>query len=163
DNANASLGGSCRDVAGNQGAASAALRYDATPPTIGLLAVKAGKRSAELHWRVSPDTRSVELARSPGRKGAAETLAYAGPGAAAPSPAPTGMGLPRTPPGAASRPLPLVRLARLRAALRGPLRPAAGRQLIRREALEPSAPHPAPAVYSPASRRNRADRVRSIA
>ena len=83
DNANASLGGSCRDVAGNQGAASAALRYDATPPTIGLLAVKAGKRSAELHWRVSPDTRSVELARSPGRKGAAETLVYAGPGAAA--------------------------------------------------------------------------------
>ena len=83
DNANASLGGSCRDVAGNQGAASAALRYDATPPTIGLLAVKAGKRSAELHWRVSPDTRSVELARSPGQKGAAETLVYAGPGAAA--------------------------------------------------------------------------------
>ena len=83
DDANASVGGSCRDVAGNQGAAGAALRYDATAPTIGLLVVKAGKRSAELHWQVSPDTQLVELARSPGRKGAAETLVYAGPSEAA--------------------------------------------------------------------------------
>src|SRR2546425_11943322 len=41
---------------------------------------------------------------------------------ALPSPAPTRLGLPRTPPAAASRPLPLVRLARLRAALRRSLR-----------------------------------------
>jgi len=83
DNPSAAVSGTCQDNAGNVGNAVFSFKYDATPPTIGLLAVKAGKRSAELHWRVSPDTRSVELARSPGRKGAAETLVYAGPGAAA--------------------------------------------------------------------------------
>jgi hypothetical protein len=82
DDPNASVGGSCRDIAGNQRTAGVALKYDAAAPTIGLLVVKAGKRSAELHWRVSPDTRLVELARSPGRKGAAETIVYAGPGTA---------------------------------------------------------------------------------
>src|SRR5439155_26142806 len=83
DNPSAAVSGTCQDNAGNVGNAVFSFKYDATPPTIGLLAVKAGKRSAELHWRVSPDTRSVELARSPGQKGAAETLVYAGPGAAA--------------------------------------------------------------------------------
>jgi len=74
----ASVGGSCSDRAGNQSLASAVLKYDATAPLIGMFAIKAGKRSAELHWRSSPDTRSVELVRSPGKKGAAETVVYTG-------------------------------------------------------------------------------------
>jgi hypothetical protein len=78
DSANASVAGSCSDRAGNQSAASAVFKYDATAPQITVLAIKPGKRSAELHWRSSPDTRSVELVRSPGKKGAAATLVYAG-------------------------------------------------------------------------------------
>ncbi len=78
DSVNASVDGSCSDRAGNQSAASAVFQYDATGPLITMFAIKAGKRSAELHWRNSPDTRSVELVRSPGKKGAAQTLVYAG-------------------------------------------------------------------------------------
>jgi len=78
DSGNASVGGSCSDLAGNQSAASAVFKYDATAPLITMFAIKARKRSAELHWRSSPDTRSVELVRSPGKKGAAQTLVFAG-------------------------------------------------------------------------------------
>ena len=78
DSGNASVGGSCSDRAGNQSAASAVFKYDATAPLITMFAIRARKRSAELHWRSSPDTSSVELVRSPGKKGAAQTLVFAG-------------------------------------------------------------------------------------
>jgi len=58
------------------------LKYDATAPTITLLVPKAGKRSAELHWRTSADAGSVELLRSPGLKGAAESVIFEGPATA---------------------------------------------------------------------------------
>ena len=52
DSPNTSVSGSCRDNAGNQTAASCdALKYDATPPGLGALSVKAGNRKAHLRWK----------------------------------------------------------------------------------------------------------------
>jgi hypothetical protein len=80
DNARASVAGFCRDLAGNEGTASAVLKYDATAPQIRLFVIKARKHSAELHWRPSSDTRSVEIVRSPGLGSAEESVVYSGPG-----------------------------------------------------------------------------------
>ena len=78
DNPSAAISGTCQDKAGNVGYAVFSFKYDATAPTIGMLEVKPGKRSAELRWRTSPDTQSVQLVRSPGLKGVAETVLYQG-------------------------------------------------------------------------------------
>ena len=58
DAATAFVGGSCRDRAGNQGTGSIVVKYDATAPAVTLLVAKAGKRSAKLVWRTTPDTQS---------------------------------------------------------------------------------------------------------
>jgi large repetitive protein len=78
DSASAFVGGSCRDRAGNQGTASAAIKYDGTAPTVMLLVPKPGKRTAELIWRTTPDAQSVELLRSPGPNGEAEGVVFRG-------------------------------------------------------------------------------------
>jgi hypothetical protein len=79
DDGAASVSGFCRDRAGHRStAASLALKYDATAPTISSLTVKAEKRAADLHWESSPDARVMELARSPGIKGARHSLVYRG-------------------------------------------------------------------------------------
>jgi hypothetical protein len=78
DNATAFVGGSCRDRAGNQGAKSVVVKYDATAPAITLLVPKAGKRSADLIWRTTVDAQSVELLRSPGLNGEAESVVFRG-------------------------------------------------------------------------------------
>jgi hypothetical protein len=81
DNPVASVSGSCRDNAGNQTAASFALKYDATPPTLGSLNVKAGNRKAKLLFRAR-DATSINVARAPGLKGAAESVIFSGQGSA---------------------------------------------------------------------------------
>ncbi len=78
DAPNAFVGGSCHDRAGNSGAASVVIKYDATAPAITLLVPKAGKRSAELTWRTTPDALSIELLRSPGVNGEAESVIFRG-------------------------------------------------------------------------------------
>jgi hypothetical protein len=78
DSANASVSGSCSDRAGNATPAGFVLKYDATGPAIAMLVAKPGKRSAELHWRVSADAVSVELLRAPGGDGATESVIYQG-------------------------------------------------------------------------------------
>jgi hypothetical protein len=78
DNPNASLSGSCRDRAGHQTAAVAGFKYDATPPVINRLAIRAGKRSAKVNWRTTAGAEGVQLLRSPGFKGAAESVLYTG-------------------------------------------------------------------------------------
>jgi hypothetical protein len=80
DAATAFVGGSCRDRAGNQGAVSIVVKYDATAPAITLLVAKAGKRSAKLIWRTTPDTQKVELTRSPGSAGEDESVVFQGAG-----------------------------------------------------------------------------------
>ena len=78
DGPTASVSGTCRDNAGHLGSGAFSFKYDATPPTVGKPSVKAGKRSAELRWTTSTDTQLVELARSPGVKGAAQSVIYRG-------------------------------------------------------------------------------------
>jgi hypothetical protein len=79
DDPAASVGGSCVDRAGNRSGSTAfSLRYDATDPTVAMLTVKPGRRSAELRWQTSSDTNLVELTRSPGRTGAARSVVYRG-------------------------------------------------------------------------------------
>jgi len=79
DNPSASVSGFCRDRAGNVGPASTTLGYDATPPTIGALRAKPGNRRAQLDWNVQ-DASSIQLVRSPGANGAAESVVFSGPG-----------------------------------------------------------------------------------
>jgi hypothetical protein len=80
DSATAFVGGSCRDRAGNQGTVSVVVKYDATAPAITLLVTKAGRRSAKLIWRTTPDTQTLELVRSPGSNGEAESVVFQGSG-----------------------------------------------------------------------------------
>ena len=81
DSPNASVSGSCRDNAGNQATASYALKYDATPPSLGSLNVKAGNRKAKLLFRAR-DANSIQIVRTPGLKGLAESVVFSGTGAA---------------------------------------------------------------------------------
>jgi len=82
DNPVAFIGGSCRDRAGNQGTASISVKYDGTAPAVTLLVTKPGKRTAEVIWRTTPDALSVELVRSPGLNGEAQTVVFRGAGTA---------------------------------------------------------------------------------
>jgi hypothetical protein len=81
DNANASVTGVCRDRAGNVTPASFALKYDATPPTLGSLNVKPGNRTAKLLFSAQ-DATSIQVVRAPGLKGAAESVVFSGQGSA---------------------------------------------------------------------------------
>jgi hypothetical protein len=80
DNADASVTGSCSDRAGNQsGSSGFVLKYDATAPALTDVSVKAGDRTAVLHWRASADTSLIEIVRSSGRR-SGETTVYRGAG-----------------------------------------------------------------------------------
>jgi hypothetical protein len=75
DAGSASLSGSCRDRAGNvSAAASYALRYDGTPPSLAAVSARAGNGTVTLTWTASPDATDVEIRRA-GR------LVYQGSGA----------------------------------------------------------------------------------
>jgi hypothetical protein len=79
DDTNATVAGSCRDIAGNVTGGSYSFRYDATDPSIRRVHAALGNRSARVAWTASPDTRLVEVRRAPGRKGEAVTMVYRGP------------------------------------------------------------------------------------
>jgi hypothetical protein len=65
DAAAATVSGSCRDRAGNESAAASfALRYDATAPTVTGMRLKPGNGSVVVSWTASQDTAIVELRRS---------------------------------------------------------------------------------------------------
>jgi hypothetical protein len=88
DSPTASVSGTCRDRAGNVGNGTFSLKYDATAPTVSGVRTKPGNRIAHIAWKASADTRLVEVMRSPGMKGAAETVVYRG---SAPSHRDTGL------------------------------------------------------------------------
>jgi hypothetical protein len=74
DTASGQLLGRCWDRAGNVSEPGAfALRYDATPPFVTKLEAVAGDGIVRLTWVVI-DTAAVEVWRSPGRAGAAQSL-----------------------------------------------------------------------------------------
>jgi hypothetical protein len=78
DTGAASVTGSCQDNAGNIGVGAYSFKYDATAPSVSNVRATPGNRSAQLFWRTSPDTRLVEVMRSPGRKGDAGTVVFRG-------------------------------------------------------------------------------------
>jgi hypothetical protein len=79
DSPNTSVSGSCTDNAGNQTAASYALKYDATPPTVTSFRVAPGNQRAKLDWNVQ-DSSSIQVVRTPGLKGAAQSVVFSGRG-----------------------------------------------------------------------------------
>jgi hypothetical protein len=64
DKADASLVGTCRDLAGNEASTPVALKFDKTPPKLRVVAVVGGNGTAALRWRASPDTASVAVERA---------------------------------------------------------------------------------------------------
>ena len=78
DDSSAKVTGKCTDNAGNVTQVSATLRYDATAPHLGDIAVALGDGSATLSWKQPADTRVVSVTRAPGRNGKGTTSVYAG-------------------------------------------------------------------------------------
>jgi hypothetical protein len=81
DSSGVTLKGSCVDQAGNEAPASLALKYDSTAPSLNHVAVEVGDRAAMLTWKQPPDTKKVEVVRSPGRRGSRPSPVYTGDGA----------------------------------------------------------------------------------
>jgi hypothetical protein len=82
DSANASVSGSCRDLAGNLGSGAISFMYDSTPPAVPVVKTKAGNRRLDLRWTTSRDAKFVEVVRSPGVRNASTTILYRGSAAA---------------------------------------------------------------------------------
>jgi len=78
DNPSASVAGSCTDNAGNVTPSALPFKYDSTPPSVTAVSTKRGNRMAQFSWRASADTKLVEIARAPGRKGAGQSVVYTG-------------------------------------------------------------------------------------
>jgi hypothetical protein len=81
DSATATVTGTCRDRAGNIGAAgSFGLRFDANAPSLTNVAVQARSHRAVLKWKRLPPWEVVTIRRSPGRREAKQTTVYRGKG-----------------------------------------------------------------------------------
>jgi hypothetical protein len=78
DNPAAAVAGSCKDMAGNVTPSALSFKYDSTPPQLTAVSTKRGNRTAQISWRASADTKRVEIARAPGRKGAGQSVVYDG-------------------------------------------------------------------------------------
>jgi hypothetical protein len=75
----ASPAGSCTDNAGNTSAPLRfALTYDATPPALGGVTAAAGDALTTVQWSAGADAQQVTVVRSPGIRGAPQSLVYAG-------------------------------------------------------------------------------------
>jgi hypothetical protein len=64
DKGNASVGGTCKDKAGNVGHGAYKFSYDADPPTIGAVTAQHGNRSLSLRWTMSADTDLCKVTRT---------------------------------------------------------------------------------------------------
>lgn len=80
DSPTAVVAGACTDAAGNTAWAELSLRYDATPPELKSVVAMPRERSARIAWAASPDTKLVQIVRSPGLRSAASTVVYRGVG-----------------------------------------------------------------------------------
>lgn len=78
DNPGASVVGNCKDNAGNLTSATQVFKYDGTAPTIKKFTLKALEGSAQLHWLASAGTKSFQIQRAPGLKGAAQSVVFNG-------------------------------------------------------------------------------------
>lgn len=81
DSDQASVGGSCRDRAGNTGSTSFALRYDATPPVLSDVAVTTADGVDSLTWKSTAESDTVVVRRLPrGAKPSAVRVVFRGAG-----------------------------------------------------------------------------------
>jgi hypothetical protein len=81
DSGTATVTGTCRDRAGNVGAAgSFGLRFDAGAPSLTGVAVRVRSHRAVLSWKRLPPWEVVTIRRSPGRRKARQTTVYQGRG-----------------------------------------------------------------------------------
>ena len=80
DGADAVLTAGCLDRAGNSASRAFPLKFDATPPPLADLSATAGDRSVAVSWRTTTDTRSAEVARTPGLGLAPTSVVFRGPG-----------------------------------------------------------------------------------
>jgi hypothetical protein len=79
DTTSTTVNGTCSDKAGNRaGGTSAAFRYDATPPTLSNLGFDWDDGTATLTWTASPDTKAIEIVRTPGTAGADPSTVFKG-------------------------------------------------------------------------------------
>jgi hypothetical protein len=81
DSSTASVSGTCRDRAGNVGAAGPyPLKFDSSAPSLTKVGVRARSHKAVLSWKRLPPWEVVTIRRSPGRRKAAQTTVYRGRG-----------------------------------------------------------------------------------
>jgi len=78
DHSRVTVGGACRDRAGNSATGTAALRYDGAPPALTAVRAIPGRRAVRLHWRAASDARRVVVTRSPGLPGHRSSVVYRG-------------------------------------------------------------------------------------
>ena len=79
DTDSTTVNGTCTDKAGNRaGGTSAAFKYDATPPTISNLGFDWDDGTATLTWTASPDTKAIEIDRTPGTAGPDPSAVFKG-------------------------------------------------------------------------------------
>jgi hypothetical protein len=79
DTTSTTVNGTCTDKAGNRaGGTSAAFKYDATPPTLSNLGFDWDDGTATLTWTASPDTKAIEIDRTPGTTGTDPSAVFKG-------------------------------------------------------------------------------------
>ena len=79
DTSSTTVNGTCTDKAGNRaGGASPAFKYDATPPTISNVGFDWDDGTATLKWTASPDTKAIEIDRTPGTAGPDPSAVFKG-------------------------------------------------------------------------------------
>jgi len=79
DTNSTTVNGTCTDKAGNRaGGTSPAFKYDATPPTITNLGFDWDDGTATLTWTASPDTKAIEIDRTPGTAGPDPSAVFKG-------------------------------------------------------------------------------------
>src|SRR5437899_3347759 len=79
DTNSTTVNGTCTDKAGNRaGGTSPAFKYDATPPTISNVGFDWDDGTATLTWTASPDTKAIEIDRTPGTPGPDPSAVFKG-------------------------------------------------------------------------------------
>jgi hypothetical protein len=79
DTGGTTVNGTCTDNAGNRASgASPSFKYDSTPPTITGVGADWDDGTATLTWTSSPDTKQIEIDRTPGTAGADSSAVFKG-------------------------------------------------------------------------------------
>jgi hypothetical protein len=79
DTSGTTVNGTCTDKAGNRaGGTSPSFKYDSTPPTLSNVGFDWDDGTATLTWSASPDTKAIEIDRTPGAAGPDPSAVFKG-------------------------------------------------------------------------------------